>query len=74
MCPVLCSEDMMAFFLKNLQSKLERSKVETESNWPLPACGFPWILEAGSRLFHISSSSSRSGVVVCVSSAAEPYP
>lgn len=66
MCPVLCSEDMMALFCNNLQSKLQRNKVETESSWPLPACGFPWVLEACSSLFSISSSFPRSGVVVYV--------
>lgn len=43
-CPLLCSEDKMALFLSNLQSKLERNKVETRGSWLLHACGFPWIL------------------------------
>lgn len=64
--PSAVSEDMMALSCKNLQSKLQRNKVETESSWLLPACGFPWVLEACSSLFSISSSSPRSGVVVYV--------
>lgn len=71
MCPVLCNEDMMGLFFKNLQSKLERSKVETESSWPLPACGFPGVLVACSWLFPISVSQKWGGGLC---TATEPYP